>query len=223
MLKKYYKFMIIIIVIDLFLFPILYINLIKPFLKKNNCNYDGSIIYYYRQSINSLEYMSIIEDVIDKDIKIDNFVKLDDTAFLSISRNERHRRVVGQILIKGTYENAEDIENFFKSFNIVMEERKKIFFINSVNNTSIYLYLKSNNEIEIIVKTNLPYDISDMKNNYNTIDNYYENKILNEMEVIKNSLSKLYFVILILILVIDIIIVIIIKLSFFSKFNNLVD
>ncbi|MBR1377365.1 MAG: hypothetical protein IJ565_06120 [Bacilli bacterium] len=215
LLKKY---KIIIALVNIIIFIVLYFVLVYSI--KKEYNYDNNVInlYDYSEKINIDNLEDIFLKVL-RNIVINNNLLFEDNVVVQISKNNLHRRGLGEVSIFGEYKSNDELEKIIKKLdsNIDIDtllDKRKLSIYND-EKTICILFLESSNHVRINFRTKLPYSFSDNYTSSNEFEKYYF--LINEKNhlTIKNKIKSGYVKILSIIVSINL--VCLIFLAFKSK------
>lgn len=182
------------IICDIVVIIFLYAITIYPI--KNKYNGDGSVkkdmthfCSYENKSEISNEQKEVLLYMLDNiDLYSKEQINLEKEARVKISINSRHKRVIGDITIYGTYNSLDDLKEAFKSFNINEEkfDDNKIYIINK-NNCDVLINKTKDNEFMINFISKLPYEYNIHQIDNTSEDIVYYKKINEENRIYVNK------------------------------------
>ncbi len=221
---KILKNVIIFFGVNLLLFVLLYLKWIYPFKKEIGYIRKRIIVSsYYSEKINIKDIKNPFFKMVNGvDLTKDNYVVFDEIAFLSIARNDRHKRNVGDISIYGEYKSEINLQNFLEELGVLdvekaLEDKEPLIIYNDTNDSCL-LFFKSSNKIEISFRSKFPYKLISEDEIYNDFQNYFINKSNKYSLNVLNTLKLKYKKIFISLIVFNILLII--CSNIISKYKN---
>lgn len=208
---KISKKSIIFIFFNIVTFCFLYFIIIFP-IKYENYYDDYINLYEYSEKINIIDIPDFFIKTIDNVEIINNeYINFDDNAIFKISKNNLHKRGLGQIIIIGNYDSLDDLKKFLLQINqldkidILLENNKIIIY--DEENTVGILFIEDGNQIKIDYRTTLPYKVINIDQEFDKIQSYYLEKNFQKHLYMTKLINQKIIYIFLIIIFIDLLII----------------